>query len=697
MPLDFISKPKLPMFFQSEFTECGLASLAMVACYHGHKIDLNSLRQQYAVSLKGATLEHLIVVAKRLSLGARALRLELDQLDDLRTPCILHWDLNHFVVLNKVQGDRVYIHDPARGKRVLHRSAVSQSFTGVALELEPTPEFVVCQAQKKVRLSDLWGGLVGWKQGIFQTLFLSLMLQFFVLASPLFLQLVIDEAVPSRNEYTLGFLAVLFAVFFLLQGLLEGVRSWVILSLSQTMTYQMVSNILGHMLSLPASFYEKRFVGDILNRLGSTHSIQQALSTSLVSAFIDGIMALVSAIVIFAYSGVLGLIILGSIVINASIAWFLFPKHRLRQEEELIARSEEQSHLIETIQASLTIKLFGRESQRESMWRNYFGRVINAGMAVGRLTLLQKSIETTLMGLQLVLVVYLAADLIMQDTFTVGMLFALILYRNNLTERAANLVERGVEFRLLGLHLDRLSDIVLSKKEEGLNIPQIADKTMQGSIKLDGVSFRYSKQDPLIFQNVSLSIDTGDFVAIVGASGGGKTTLLKVLLGLYSPTEGAVSIDGLPLPSFGLKSYRAQAGVVQQDDELLSGTIADNISLFDPVIDMERVIECAQMAQIHDDIMAMPMNYLSLVGDMGSALSGGQQQRILIARALYGRPKLLILDEGTANLDQKTDEKVADLIEKLSITRIVVAHRTELVNRATKVFEMSNGMLSQIK
>lgn len=697
MPFEFPVRQRLPLIFQNELAECGLASLAMVAAYHGHNVDMNGLRQRYAVSLQGATLEHLISIAETLGLGARPMRAEMEHLEDLRTPCILHWDLNHFVVLKGVRGGRVTIHDPARGVRVLTYEEVSKSFTGVVLELEPVAGFERRDIRLGVRLSDLWSRMTGWKRSLAQTLVLSAMLQMLVLAAPLYLQLVIDEAVPRFDGDMLVFLAVLFGALFVLQGMVEGLRSWVILNIGQMMTYQMVGNLLRHLLRLPVAFFEKRFVGDILTRLGSTQPIQEALTKTLVAAIIDGLTALVALLILFVYSATLGAVVLASVLLYAAVAFALFPRRRVHEEEVLVARAEERSHLIETIRASTTIKLFGRESEREAIWRNFFGKLINAGLVAGRLEIAQKTTETILMGLQQVLVVLIGGLMIMAGDFTVGMLFAVMLYRANFTERAIGLVEQAVQFRLLGLHLDRLADIVHAGREPSAGEGAMLGKTLEGGLTLEQVSFRYSERDPFVFKDVTFDIAPGDFVAIVGPSGGGKTTLLKVLLGLYPPSAGHVKVDGVPVDAFGVRAFRAQIGVVQQDDQLFAGTIADNISIFDPDIDMVRVQESAKKAMIHEDIMAMPMNYLGLVGDMGSALSGGQRQRILIARALYRNPRLLVLDEGTANLDMESESEIAALVESLDITRIVIAHRPELVRRAAKVFEMRGGTLRQTR
>ncbi len=691
--LEFLRLRRLPLILQSEMAECGLASLAMVVAYHGHKVDLNGLRQRFALSLKGATLSDLIEIASALSFSCRPLRLELEHLRQLSVPCILHWDLNHFVVLKAVHRGGAVIHDPALGVRHLSQQQLSKHFSGVALEITPTADFRPMKVRVRTRFSDLWSRIVGWKRALLQTFLLSLLLQLFALSAPSYLQLVIDEAVTRLDDQFLLVLAGAFALMYVIQAATEALRAWVILQLGQSMGFQMIGNVLHHLLRLPTDFFEKRIVGDILSRMGSIRPIQQALTQSVVTAMIDGVMAVATAAVLFAYSPLLGTIVVGSVILYFGVVMSLYPFRRMREEEQLVAHAEAQTYLIESIRASKTVKLFGRETQREAVWRNHFANVINAAIGAGKLEIVGQTTRTLIFGLQIVAVVYFAAGMVMRGEFTVGMLFAVMLYRVSFTERADALAQRVVEFRLLRLHLERLADIIHTQREEGIDDSRAHSAEVSGSLSMRNVSFKYAQNEPMILQDISLDIAPGEFAAIIGPSGGGKTTLLKVLLGLLPPSAGEVLVDGQPLRTFGVQQWRSRIGVVQQDDQLLMGTIADNICFFDAHLNMERVIESAKAATVHEEITAMPMGYLSLVGDMGSTLSGGQRQRVLLARALYRRPALLFLDEGTANLDVESEIRIADLIEAMPITRVIVAHRPELVSRAQKVFELRNGRL----
>jgi ATP-binding cassette subfamily B protein RaxB len=392
-------------------------------------------------------------------------------------------------------------------------------------------------------------------------------------------------------------------------------------------------------------------------------------------------MACIAGVILFFYSMTLALIVIGAVLINLGLTLALFPRMKQRMEEVILAEAKEQTHLIETVRAATTLKLLGREAVREGAWRNMHAETTNANMSVSRFQISQGVIQSVVTGLQTVLVIYVAGRAILSGGgFSVGMLFAFLAYRQTFTDRAVALVNQIVQFRFLRLHLDRLADIVTTPGEASGAAGGLLE--VKGHMRLKQVAFRYGAADPLVLEDLNLEITPGDYVAIQGPSGGGKTTLLKLMLGLNQPTDGSIELDGQPATPERWRSWRSEVGVVAQDDRLLSGTIADNIAGFDPDLDMQRVVAAAAAAQVHAEIMRAPMQYLTLVGDMGSALSGGQRQRVLLARALYRQPKILILHEGTANLDEQNEELIADLIDQMPITHIVVAHRPALLRRA---------------
>ena len=697
--LNFARKKRLPVILQTEMTECGLACIAMVAKYHGHKLDLNGLRARFPISQKGATLDTLINISGELDLGTRALRLDMDDMKKLQLPAILHWDLNHFVVLKKVHGQKITIHDPARGERVMHPREASDHFTGVALELTPSETFTKQKMVKKLKLKQLWTRLIGLKRAILQTLTLSIVLQIIVLAMPFYLQLVIDEVVVKYDLRLLVVLALAFGALVAIQSLTTMMRSWTILYFGHQMSFQMVANVFRHLIHLPADYFEKRHVGDIMSRMRSTKPIQEALTQSVVVGIIDGLMAIITGIVIFLYSPFLGMIVLVSAVLLVLVTVLYYPMLRMRQEEAIITEALTESHVIESIRASTTIKLFSAQNQRLAIWRNLYADTINANVSYGKYEIFLKGAKDLIDGIQTVLIVYFGATLILDDAslFTVGMLFAFMSYRLSFTNSVMSLLEKAIEFRLLNLHLERIADIALSEPEDLRSDVGVSDEQLASPAKIEfnDVSFRYSSTDPWVLQNVNLTIEAGEFVALTGISGGGKTTMMKLMLGLYAPTEGQILIDGFPLTNDNRMAWRERIGVVMQDDQLLTGSIAENISFFDTAVNMEDVHRAAMIAHIHDDIVAMPMNYLSYIGDMGSIFSGGQRQRLLLARALYRRPKTLFLDEGTANLDEETEKLIVEIIKKSDLTRVVVAHRPEFIKNADRIIEIKDQGIAE--
>ncbi|MCU7988249.1 MULTISPECIES: peptidase domain-containing ABC transporter [unclassified Shewanella] len=679
---------RLPMIVQTEAAECGLACVAMVASMHGYQTDLNSLRQRFSLSLEGCTLLDLMHIAEQLQLSSRPLKIELEELSDLATPCILHWDLNHFVVLKSVNTQHCIIHDPALGVRRISLTEVSKSFTGIALELTPTATFTAEQAKQSLTFSSFFSKITGLKQSLGLLLSLSVFLQLFILASPYYIQLVVDAVIISNDGQLLLVLALGFALLLLFDVATNALRSLVLLNFSSQLSVQLASNLFHHLVRLPLAYFEKRHMGDLVSRFGSLRQLRELLTTGIIEAIIDGFMALGVLCMIFFYSPLLSLVVLVAVLAYYALRLALYRSLRLASEQQILALAGEQSNFMETIRAIQTVKLFGFESQREAIWQNHYVKATNRTITLGKYEISYQIMNKLLFGTENIVVIYLAAELVMAGSFTTGMLFAFIAYKAQFMERMSKLIEKLIEYRMLSLHFERIADIALTAKEQTYP-PQPMLHKVAGNICLQQVSFSYSSVAEPVLYNLALQINAGESVAIIGPSGCGKSTLMKLLLGLLTPTEGEILIDDIPLVKLGLAQYRQQVAAVMQEDRLLGGTIEDNITFFSEKIDVEKLTRCAQMAAIHQDICQMPMGYKSLIGDMGSALSSGQKQRLILARALYREPKILFMDEATSHLDIVTESVVNQAMKKLNITRVVIAHRPETIKAADRVIDLT--------
>lgn len=684
------------MVMQTEAAECGLACLAMVASYYGRRTDLNTLRRRYPVSLKGVTLRGLMQIATQLQLACRPLRFELGHLQQLRLPAILHWDMNHVVVLKSVTRKGVEVHDPASGARRFPLAEASKHLTGVALELSPAEGFIAKDERARLSFTSFWGPLRGGPHAFFQILILSVILELLVIASPFYMQLTIDEVIARGDVDLLLVLALGFGLLAAITVASTALRSFIILVLQNTLHFQIGARLFHHLVRLPLSYFEKRHIGDVLSRFGSIDPIRNLLAEGLVTALIDGLMAIATLAMIFIYSPQLALVVVVAVAMYAAVRLALYRTFRRQSEMVIQNNAQEDSTFIETVRAVQSLKLFNRESERESQWLNRYAETVSATVRLGRTKISFKTANDIIFGLENIITVYLAARLALGNALTVGMIFAFMSYKRHFVDKMVLLIEKALEFRLLGLHLERLADIALTPTERGQDQPLAYTRPIQGRIELRNVCFRYAETEPLVLDNVNMTVEPGQFVTIMGPSGGGKTTLMKIMLGLLEPSSGEVLIDGTPLLAIGPRAYREQVGAVMQEDHLLSGSIADNICFFDSDFDQERMIQCAQDARVHEEIMAMPMTYNSLIGDMGSSLSGGQKQRVLLARALYRQPRILFMDEGTAHLDVENERLITESLRRLDVTRISIAHRPDIMEGVDAVFRVeraANGVV----
>ena len=688
------TRRRLPMLLQTEGAECGLACLAMIAARHGFDSDLPTLRRRFSVSMKGATMADLVRVAGQLHLNPRAVRAEMEHLPQLELPCVLHWDLNHFVVLKEISGGKAVIHDPARGVRRLPMAEVSRHFTGIALELSPEADFRPGVQKQTIGLRQLLGRVSGLKRSLTQIFLLALALEAFMLLSPFYLQWVVDGVLVGDDRDLLVTLGVGFALLVLIQVGAGAIRSWAVLHLSSTLNLQWLSNVFAHLMRLPVTWFDRRNTGDVMSRFGAVQHIQQTMTTSFVEAVLDGLLVVVTLAMMLVYSGGLTAIAVAGVVAYGLLRLAFFRPLREATEEAIVFDAKRSTHFLESLRGVQSIKLFNRQADRQARFMNLVVDAMNANIATRKLDLMFVVLHKLVFGLERVAVVWVGALLVLDHRFSVGMLFAFLAYKEQFGQRVSALIDKTVEIKMLRLQGERLADIVLAEPEpadEGL--PRAAASTP--SLELVDVSFAYSDAEDPVLKKLSLRIDPGDSIAIVGPSGCGKTTLLKCMLGILTPQSGRMRVGDASLQQVGLRSWRDMIGTVMQEDQLFAGSIIDNITFFDADADVRWAEECARIAAVADEIEAMPMGWHTLVGDMGTSLSGGQRQRILLARALYKRPKFLFLDEATSALDVDREREVNTAIRQLDITRVIVAHRPETIASAGRVIVLQDGRVAQ--
>jgi ATP-binding cassette subfamily B protein RaxB len=687
---------RTPIIIQTEAAECGLASLAMIAGHHGHRIDLAGLRRRFAASLKGLTMRDLVAIGGKLNLATRALRLDLPDLAKLKLPCLLHWDHNHFVVLTKVSAGHIVIHDPALGRRKIPLEEVSKRFTGVALEAWPTEKFEAKDEQERVRITGLLRRTAGLVGAAAKVLAISILLEVVTIVMPIAFQLVVDEVVVSSDLDLLKLIAVIMASLLILHASATMLRSWVTMLVGSSLVVQWSTSLFDHLMRLPLSFFEKRHVGDVISRFGSLDSVRETLTTRAVMALLDGVMSIALIVMMWLYAGALFLVPLGAVVIYAIMRFVAYHRYRALSEEAIIHQAQEQTHLIETVRGVASMKALNLEQRRRETWINHLVDRVSAQLNIQKFDIVFSAASQSILGFSRILIIYLAIRAVFANEMSVGMVLAFLAYNDQFASRIDSFINTALQLKMLSLHSERIADIALADPEEPARDLRAARLSVEhadqkaSSVVVDGLSYRYAENEPDVLADVNLTIEAGECIGIAGPSGCGKTTLLKILAGLATPTQGQVLIDGTPVSSLGLDNYRSRVACVLQDDRLFAGSIADNISGFDAAPDPAWIQQCAMMAAVHQEIVRMPMGYDTLVGDMGSTLSGGQMQRVVLARALYRRPAVLFLDEATSHLDEANESAINIAIKRLSVTRVIVAHRKSTLAMTDRVIELKS-------
>lgn len=686
-------KRRVRPMLQAQSSECGLVCLAMISEYYGAAQDLRALRAKGRLSQRGMNGNALLDAAYQMQLQASGYRLEIDDISKLQLPAILHFDLNHCVVLTSVSRGSVTIADPACGLVKLSLRDLSDRFTGVAFSVSPASSFTKTAKKPRIQLSELTGKALGLRRAVAEIVALAVFVELLGLASPLLMQTIVDKVLPSGNVSLVLIVGAAFALLMVVQATLSAARSWAMTCLGQQLSFHWVSGVYAHLIRLPDSYFTSRYLGDIVSRFDSVSAVQRTLTTRVAEVVLDAAVSILTLAVMFFYDVKLSAIVCLFVLIYALLRHLSYGTLNRLNTSEIATSARQQSTFLESVRGSTALRLANRQAAQTARYAAAMTRTLGARAVLESIHLTFGTINTLLFGILRICLLVVGSIFALKGAFSIGMLVAFIAYSDRFAARASSLIDFMVDLKMMQMHGERIADITSEKLESHLHGDSRAELANH-TVELRNVSFRYAEGDRWILKDCNATFPSGSSVCIAGPSGVGKSTVAKLIAGLLDPTAGSVLIGGIDLRHLGKTHARSMLGVVLQDDALFSGSISENISFFDDKPDANRVLQCAALVEIHSDIQMMPMRYETLIGDMGSTLSGGQRQRILLARALYRDPAILLTDEATSHLDPKAEAAILGRIRALRVTRISIAHRAESIGLADRVYWLHDGKLS---
>jgi ABC-type bacteriocin/lantibiotic exporter with double-glycine peptidase domain len=683
---------RIPYIQQLSETECGAACLTMALALFGKHVPLAEVRQATGVDRDGATALSILHAARRYGLHARGVRLEPEGLPYLDRGAILHWEFSHFVVFERLRKNGVEIVDPAGGRRVVGFEQFHASFTGIAIALSPAEEFTPSGRRQSLvwrylrqffAQAGFWGHIAA----------VSALLQVFALGLPLLSGALVDRIIPRGDVGLLHLLgAGLFGVV-ILSGLASALRAQLLLYLRTRLDARMTLGFLDHLVSLPFGFFQQRSEGDLMMRVNSNATIREMLTAGALSGVLDGVLAISYLLLLLFADAAMGLIALSLALLQAAVFLFSYRRFQELMAQDLQTQAKAQSYLVQMLAGIETLKSNGVEHHAVEHWSNLFVDGLNVSLARGRLSAGVDSLMQVLKSGSPLLLLWFGGWQALHGELSLGAMLALNALAAGFLGPVSTLVATSLQFQLIRSYVERIEDVLAAAPEQ-VSENTLPPESLRGEVELRNVSFSYGAGPSSSgVQEVSVKIEPGLKVAIVGPSGAGKSTLAKLILGLYPPASGAVLYDGIDLARYDLAAVRRQCGIVPQRSHLFSGTIRENISLKCPDIALEKVIEASRTACLHDDVLAMPMGYETMLADGGSSISGGQRQRLALARSLVNQPAILLLDEATSELDSITDANVHRNLYALQCTRIVIAHRLSTITDADLILVMAHGRL----
>jgi ATP-binding cassette, subfamily B, bacterial CvaB/MchF/RaxB len=696
--LNFLNRKKFKAITQDEFTECGLASLSMCFNFHNMEIDLISLRNKYPVSNDGLTMYNLIDICEEEGFIANLYEAEAKDLCQIQLPCILHWDLNHFVVLKKIKNKKYIVADPGIGEIEYTLSELENKFTGYALEVIPDfqnnysdklKEWNNKSKNNKLSISYFFNNSKNFHKSILYTFSIMLIIQFLSMSFPMLMQVVIDEfiVVNSSNNLIYFGAAGLGLIFFRFYASI--LKTWTVIYIGYKWHEHFSQHFFRKILRIPMSYFNARGSSDVFFRFSSLHKLKDALTNTIVEGLIDSLMIIFTIFAMYFYSPNLTLIVILLLLFFLVIRHILYKKEKIYTKKETLSSIKESHYFLETIRSMESVKSYAVGNERYNGWKKHYLDATNQSINKSKIKMWSNSIENLLSGIEDILVLFIGATFIISESLTLGMLFSFIAFKSICSLQSKSLINKFYELKLLGIHLERLSDIEFAEEEENVfGLPEYRNIDICGRITLENIYFKHKGAKEYLFENFSLNINSGENIVLVGKSGCGKSTLQKIMMGLLPIESGRILVDGIDIKHYGLNNFRKQIAVVSQNENLLSDSILNNISFYKKPINFEKIRECSANAMIKDHIESLNMQYESLIDEMSSTISGGQAQRILIARALYRDPKIMFLDEATSALDVETEKNIVKTLTKLGITRISIAHRETTINMADRIINL---------
>jgi ATP-binding cassette, subfamily B, bacterial len=687
---------RVPVLTQMSATECGAACLAMVLSAYGRWTPVAECRERLGIGRDGATGLQLAQVARQFGMLARGLSLDLEDVPALRLPAIIHWNFRHYLVLERWDRHRAVVVDPAMGRRTISRAEFATGFTGVAIEFVPTDQFRRRKPPGRFASLRFARSLLSVSRPMLaQLLAISLFLQLITLLPPMTTKFVIDVVIGHDQVDALNVLGLGMLLLLLTQGVASYARGSVLNYLQARMDASMMGRFFEHLLDLPYRYFQLRSSGDLLLRLSSNTVIRDLVTTQTMSFVIDGMFVVGYVVLLMTLTPLYGWLVLMLGAVQLLLVVATFRTMRERAHKDVGAQAEAQSYAVEVLAGAETVKAMGAEAQVLGRWSGLFQLQQLASLRRRQLELALESFTGAFRLGAPLLLLWIGAHEVAAGRMSLGTMFALNSLATALLTPLSSLINTARQLQTAGIHLERIRDVMAEPVEQDPSAIHPAGR-ISGSVKLTDVSMRYSNNAPWALRGINLTIPAGAKVALVGRTGSGKTTLAKTILGLYVPTEGEIRFDGHRLQDLDYRDLRRQCGMVTQDPALFAGSIRDNIALGHPTVTFDQIVVAARRAQIHDDIMTMPMGFETRLTEGGGGLSGGQRQRLALARALVHDPPLLLLDEATSHLDVVTERRVEEVLTTLSCTRIVIAHRLSTVVDADLIVVIDDGQIREI-